>query len=358
MENFQESSREKINPTEKGFELGQPKRTKNLFEYWPWPIFYLPVYFRFFIDALRSGNFSYLGAVNPRWYLGGLWDYSKYRIQEELPSDLRPAHLLIAAGSKPDELIKKIIESGLDFPLIMKPDKGERGRGVKLVSSQEELLKMLGENLMEDFIIQDYVDHPVEAGILYYRIPGSDSGKISSFMIREFLTIKGDGNSTIRQILKSHSRYKRHIESIESYYPMEMEHVPSEGMELRLEPIGNHNRGTIFRNANRFITPDLEKAYDRIAKNLVDFYFGRLDIKAPDLSSLIKGENIKIIEVNGVNSEPAHIYDPDYGLLKAYRDLLKNWKLIYRISKENHKLGFSYPQNSELAKSFFKRLRN
>ncbi len=305
---------------------------------------------------MRSGNLSYLGAANPGIYLGGLWDYSKTEIQEHLPIDLRPKHLLLSSGTNRESLEKKLDGAEIGFPLVAKPDQGERGRGVELVNDMDDLSRYLKSHREEDILIQEFIDLPVEAGILFYRIPGEKHGHISSFMLREFLTIKGDGKRTVSEILSTHPRHKRHLQSLNSFYGKKLEGIPETDRQLTLEPIGNHNRGTIFRNANRFINPELERIYTVIAQKIPDFYFGRLDIKAPDLVSLIRGERIKIIEVNGVNSEPAHIYDPDFGLFQAYRDLLKSWGLIYQISRENKKRGFNYPKGSELAKSFFRRL--
>ncbi|MDA9250956.1 hypothetical protein N9P53_04400 [Flavobacteriaceae bacterium] len=47
---------------------------------------------------------------------------------------------------------------------------------------------------------------------------------------------------------------------------------------------------------------------------------------------LNKKKGIKIIEVNGVNSEPIHIYDPKYNIFKAYKDLFLYMKIIQQIA--------------------------
>jgi len=43
-----------------------------------------------------------------------------------------------------------------------------------------------------------------------------------------------------------------------------------------------------------------------------------------------------------VSSEIAHIYDPDYKLIKAYKDVFDHMKYIYDIAKINHKNGVVY----------------
>ena len=45
------------------------------------------------------------------------------------------------------------------------------------------------------------------------------------------------------------------------------------------------------------------------------------------------------MEINGVNAEPTHVYQPNYGLFKAYRDIFSHMKIIYEISEQNRSLG-------------------
>ena len=70
------------------------------------------------------------------------------------------------------------------------------------------------------------------------------------------------------------------------------------------------------------------------------FFYGRFDIKFKSWESLQTGEDFKITEVNGVNSEPTHIYEPSYSLLKAYRDIFHHMEIIYEISEMNLALGY------------------
>ena len=108
---------------------------------------------------------------------------------------------------------------------------------------------------------------------------------------------------------------------------------------LLLEPIGNHSRGTKFLNRNYLISPHLEKVFTEVAKQIPGFNYGRFDLRAPSLEDFLKGEGIKILELNGVNAEPAHIYDPSTKLLTGLKTLLQHWQIIYQISKQNIRSG-------------------
>ena len=111
-----------------------------------------------------------------------------------------------------------------------------------------------------------------------------------------------------------------------------------EGESIELEPIGNHCRGTMFLNGNHLIDEQLTKVITKIAMQLEEIYFGRFDLKCRSIEDLKQGKHISILEINGVGAEPAHIYDPDYPLLKVYSTLLNQWKIMYNIAMYNHKV--------------------
>ena len=48
------------------------------------------------------------------------------------------------------------------------------------------------------------------------------------------------------------------------------------------------------------------------------------------------------MELNGANSEPAHIYDPKTSLIDAYKAIFKHWNILFDISTANHKEGIKY----------------
>jgi hypothetical protein len=63
-------------------------------------------------------------------------------------------------------------------------------------------------------------------------------------------------------------------------------------------------------------------------------------VKYNNFEELLLGENLKIIEVNGIISEPTHIYDPSKGsYFTALKSIKNHWKLIYLIGVKNKKLN-------------------
>ena len=130
-------------------------------------------------------------------------------------------------------------------------------------------------------------------------------------MQKEFLTVQGNGQSTIRELMRNSQRTALYETHVEMSYPELMEQIPAQGEKKLLEQIDG-------------------------------FYFGRYDIKVTNLDDLYAGKNIVLMELNGANSEPAHIYDPDMDIWTAYTHLIKHWRILYKISVQNHKRGVRY----------------
>lgn len=311
-------------------------------EFWPFEVFYLPVYFYWLWLSLRARSPVFFAASNPLMEWGGFMEYSKFRVLEQIPQAYRPVMQLFNppfSGREQDTL-------QINFPLIAKPDKGERGRGVRRIESRPALQRYL-EQATDSVIVQELVDLPLEFGVMYHRMPDKNEGRITSLMQREFLHVLGDGRRSVIELLRHSERNYRYATKIARYYPSYTKKILAKGERLLVEPIGNHSRGTIFRNQNHRITPELERTFDRLSTAIDGYFFGRYDLKAASWDDLYAGK-VQVIELNGANSEPAHIYDPNMSLGTAYRDLFRHWRTLYRVSRGNHRLGVPYPTWGEV----------
>ena len=310
-------------------------------EFWPFWIFYIPISFYWAYSFIRTRAMFYFSATNPAMEMGGFIDYSKIDFFGNIPEGILPNMVFVSTEKDKENIEKTLAIKGLEFPLIAKPDKGERGKGVTKVKTLESLQAYLAA-AKDRVILQEFITHPLEFGIMYYRLPNENKGHITSIVQKEFLTVCGDGKSTIRELMRSNQRTALYEDHVALSYPELLEQIPAQGEKKLLEPIGNHCRGTVFRNANHLINEQLEEVFDSISKQIDGFYFGRYDIKVTSLEDLYAGKNIILMELNGANSEPAHIYDPDMNIFTAYKHLFRHWRLMYKISVQNHKRGVQY----------------
>jgi hypothetical protein len=309
------------------------------YEYWPWWLFYLPVLPYWLYLAIKSKSLAYFTVANPGIELGGFYGESKSEILDLIDNKYLPKAISVDNSIDFGYVLDKVKGLGLIFPVIAKPDVGERGNQVTLIHNQQELI-LYNVKSKSKYIIQEYIDYTIELGVLYSRMPSSQKGKVSSITLKEFLSVIGDGKSTTKELMQKSLRARFQIERLSIELGDKMDIVLKEGEVKLLEPIGNHCRGTKFIDNNFLINEKLNNVFDKICIPINGFYYGRFDLKVKSIEDLYKGENIRIMELNGASSEPGHIYDPSLTLHKAYKDLLSHWKRLADISKENMQLGF------------------
>ncbi len=148
------------------------------------------------------------------------------------------------------------------YPVVLKPDVGERGSGVAVIRTDEELRRYLAAN-PRDTIIQRYVPG-LEFGIFYYRYPNERCGRISSITEKRFPEVIGDGRSTLRDLILCDPRAVCMAAAYEKALRRSMDEIQSAGERVQLAELGSHCRGAIFLDGARLKTPALEAASRRI----------------------------------------------------------------------------------------------
>lgn len=326
------------------------------YEYWAWWVFYLPMLPYWLYWVARTKSWAYFSAVNPGIELGGFFGESKKDILDKIDKTYLPAYFLVENISF-EELLTQLSLVGISFPIIAKPNVGERGEQVAKILTIEEL-RAYHNKQKTAYIIQEFIDFEVELGVLYVRMPQESTGQVTSITAKRFLKVQGNGKNTIRELMQKDVRSFLQIKRLEKILGEAMNVVPAENEEVLLEPIGNHCRGTMFLNYNHLISQQINHIFDKIAANIEGFYYGRFDLKVKSLEDFQNGKNIKIVELNGVSSEPGHIYDPSYTLWKAYRDLAFHWSMAGQIATQNIKRGVRPASFKEIIKIVYQHFFN
>lgn len=311
------------------------------FEYWPFWFFYIPMYFYGIYLAIRSGSFMYFSTTNPGMKYSGVMGESKYKVLMTIPAKYRPKTIFIPSSTPYHSILDQIKDHGFQFPFVIKPDVGERGKDIEKIEDEGGLKDYL-RNKSFDLNIQEFIELEMEFGVLYHRMPGDKAGSITSLTQKGFLSVTGNGKKTLLELMDEEIRIANRLDYFKNKFADQLDHILPEGRKMLLEPIGNHSRGTTFYNANHLINDQLHQTFDAIASQIDGYYYGRFDLKVNLFEDLYVGNNIKIIELNGVSSEVAHIYDPKYKLTQAYKDVFRHMKYIYLIAKRNHKNGLPY----------------
>lgn len=311
-------------------------KIKN-WEYWPSYLFYLPNIPYAAYLAIRAKSFVFFSATNPAIKHSGNGSESKFSTIQLIPEEFRPVSILINPNNSIEDSLKDIEKNKLQFPLIMKPDIGFRGLLVKRIKTKNDLITYLKKHRKLHLIAQEYINYENECGILYHRIPTNSKGEITSITLKKYLTITGNGTSTLKELIQKHKRANLYLPLLKELHYKNFDVVLKNNEKKVLSVIGNHSKGTQFINGNHLITPELEFAVDQLFQQIPNWFYGRLDLKYNSIEELIQLKNFKIIEINGIISEPTHIYDPTNSTyFNALKDIRKHWKIVFKIATLNH----------------------
>ncbi len=318
-------------------------RRLSRWEFWPPYVTYLPLIPWLLWLSIRHRGLFKFAASNPAMPMGGLIGESKAEILEGLGSDVPevPAFLLLEAATPSSDRVTAalaFVESrGLSYPVILKPNEGQRGSGVAAVRSAEDLAIRVGA-LDHDALLQERLDGD-EFGVFYTRMPGEARGSIYGVTVKVLPVVTGDGRRTVEELLLDDPRacalHQTYLEELGA----RADEVPPKGRTVPLVTVGTHSRGAIFLEGEHLITPELSDAVERLSQGYEGFYFGRYDLRAPSAEHLARGEGLGVIELNGVTSEATNLYDPRHSVVQAYRILFEQWRLAYAIGAQNAAQG-------------------
>lgn len=310
-------------------------------EYWPLQVVYAPVFVYWAYLAVKARSFVFFTASNPSIESGGMVGEGKYNTLKNIPAQYRTPTLFISMSLQQDHIFQLIASQSWSYPLIFKPDAGERGVRVERINNEQEAVHYINA-CTYDFLIQPFITYPIELGVFYYRYPSQDRGTVISIVSKDFLSVTGDGKHMLCELVAASPRAAYQLERMQVKFKDQWNEVVPKDEKLLLESIGNHCRGTSFRDANYLIDEQLINTFDNIAKQIEGFYFGRFDLKCTSIEKMKRGEDIQIMELNGANAEQGHIYEPGYSYFTALGTILKQWTILYEISVENNKAGVPY----------------
>ena len=236
-----------------------------------------------------------------------------------------------------DLLHSFMADHSLDYPIVLKPDAGQRGQGVKICPDHETARQWL-EQAERDYLIMEYLPGE-EFGVFYYRLPDQPRGRIFSINRKKLLDVVGDGKSTLEELILRDERAVCMAPMFFENLEADLLDIIPEGETRQLGQVGTHSRGSLFLDGADLISPELLERVERIVENYSGFYFGRFDLKAPSEEDLREGKNLKVIELNGLTSEATHIYDPKNSIFYAWKTLIDQWSIAFDIAEANLKKG-------------------
>ena len=323
--------------------VGRWRRVRH-WEFWPLQVFYVPIAVYVAALAVRHRSLTLPSAVNPAIPGGGFAGESKLDILHALAAG-SPGFTLRALGlpgSLPAaERVARaaafVAREGLGWPVVLKPDVGERGAGVVFARSRDQLAAAIAAT-SADTIVQEHAAGP-EFGIFYVRHPGEERGRIFSITEKILPTVTGDGRRTVEQLILDDERAVCMARTHLARFAARRDEVLPAGEVLQLVEVGTHSRGAVFRDGGWARTPALEAAIDGISRRYEGFFFGRYDVRVASVADLMAGRGFRIVELNGLTAEATHVYHPGTRLRVAYRVLFEQWRIAFAIADANRARG-------------------
>lgn len=301
-------------------------------EYWPTDITYSLIYFYIFFLGIRLRNFYFFTAANPGIEYGGVFGEKKSDLVEFVPTVYRPKDRFVKHDAHSSDT-EKILNQGFTFPIVVKPNQGEGGRCVQVIDTIDDWKKFHSETEI-DYLIQECLPLENEYGVMVYTSPITMESHIGGITRKAFLTVIGDGASSVKELILDHPRAIQYWDFLAVKWRDRLHEILPKRESLILNKIGNHRLGTQFLCGNHLIGSQLTQTFSEIVKKLPGMYCIRFDLKCPTDHDLINGKNIKIMEINGSSAEPTHMYDPKYSFWQGQKILFSHWKTLFQISKE------------------------
>lgn len=311
-----------------------------------WAI-YFPCIFYYFWISLKSRSFGFFKAVNPAIPHGGMTLENKNFVNQLIPQKFRAKSFFLHKKADTKDVLNIIAQNNLNFPVILKPNSGCRGRNVELIKSQNQLGNYLQNFDSEDLLLEEYIDFPNEIGVFYIRFPNEKTGFISGIVEKTGVEVFGDGKQNLGELVKHNFRYHNFYPNIFLNNDLDGNYIPKPDEKILLSSIGNHARGATFFDSSHKISKRLEEVFNDVRSHIEGFYYGRFDVKFNSWEELENGENFKIIELNGAASEPTFIYDPKRSYFSAVKEIIKHWDYMYQIAKINKEKGHHFTKIDE-----------
>jgi membrane protein DedA with SNARE-associated domain len=318
-------------------------------------VFYAPLAANWLRLALAYRSFSLPTAANPTITTGGMWGERKSEYLASAGplarSFMAPTLVFTkpegAGGRWGESAAAQCAAAGLSWPLVLKPDIGWQGYGVRAVADAADFGAALASLPAEvPFLAQAMSPYRGEAGLLYARLPGAPRGQVVSLAIRHHPAVMGNGRVTVAELIAADPRlswksacYLGRGAGHRGLPEALLRFVPAAGEIVTLTFIGSQRVGGFYRDGSSLITAALEARFDAIARDMAEFHYGRFDIRFDSPAALMRGEDFQIIEVNGIGGEAIHVWDPAFGLGHVYRELFRQQALLFEIGDRQRQRG-------------------
>lgn len=325
------------------------------YEYWPMWAFYTPLIPYLLFKGIKNRNLFFYSNVNRKMDdFGGMFFDSKLVVDSKIPQKYRPFTITL-----PTNVNLGSLETPNHFPIILKPDNAERGKGIFKIQNHEEWEKFSSHKFSCTYLIQEFVDKPLELGVFITFDAVERAYKVLSITEKKYFSVEGDGKSNIHELILKQKRGLVFYDEIKEKSNYSFDFIPQKGEILVLHQQGNHCKGTQFVDVSYKINQKIHSTIGEWLKELEVFEYGRFDLKCDSIEDLETEQGlakVKIIEFNGIAAEPIHIYDSRIGYFNSLKIFKKHWNYLFQLSKLRKEEGIAPHSSKKTIEKFWQKM--
>jgi hypothetical protein len=307
----------------------------NHWETWHWLAKYIPLLPMWTWYCLKSRSLWFFTPSNPTITFGGFDGESKWEMYQQLPAGTYPRSIYIRHSVPFAYVESELLLGHFRYPIAVKPDVGRMGYMFRKINNARELFRY-HQKMCADYIIQEFVQYPIEVSVFYYRFPGASKGAITGFVRKDYLEVVGDGRSTLLELIETCPRAKFFLDEMKVKHSSRLADVIPANEIYRLSEALNLSRGGKLVSLEKEKDERLLQLFDNLSHHSRHFYYGRYDIKCTSIEDLKEHKNFSILEFNGSGAEPHHIYGNNHTFIEAAKIVFHHWKVLYQISRVNN----------------------
>ncbi len=238
---------------------------------WPYLVKYVPLSPAWLWYCLRARSFWFFTPSNPTLTFGGFEGESKNEMYLQLPEGSYPRSIYISHSACFQEAAALFTGNNFSFPFSVKPDVGMMGFMFRKIENIEQF-KKYHTAMQVDYLLQKFIDYPLEVSVFYYRYPHESSGHITGFIKKEFLEVKGDRSSTLLELIQKYPQVRFRLEEMKQKHDMRLNEVIPRGEIYFLSYALNLSRGGNLVSLAHEKDIRLLKIFDELSHHTKSFY--------------------------------------------------------------------------------------
>ena len=286
---------------------------------WPAWALYLPVRLGIFALCVRYRRLTAFASANPAFgRIGGFIGDSKSLLLRPFPRDSRCCPTLALSLDDPqDERVREAqaFAACHGWPVVFKPEVAEDGAGLRFVHTAEQLEELV-RGAEEDFLLQKYISG-FEFEVVWRRNPGKDDGRIMAVVQKRDVTVRGDGEQTLEELIWLDEVAVSRGELFIQCHARDLSRVIPAGQKVTLNLTGSYGHGARCLHRHDLISVQLDEAVTAFAKRFPGLHFARFDLRAFSIDELKAGRFI-VTEVGGCCHVSSLLRDESLRFSRSY----------------------------------------